>query len=342
MHFQLRNVLAVADRNNIFFSTGDQVTSFHPYTRQVFGSFMDLSEEALPDSTAIRISTLSACGGQDAVLMAGGFHGNFGLKPLNANAADKPITGTLTDNSNGITNHIQLVPSRRSGRPQAVISSNDSHIRIMDVTDPRRRFIANHEYEWPINCSATSPDSRLRAVVGDSTDVLIVDAERGRTEFVLTGHQDYGFATAWSDDGFTIATGNQDQTVRIYDARMFGAGAVKVLPMEMAGCRTLRFSPLGAGGRQVLAMAEPADVMHFVDTRTWEMAQSFRFFGEVGGMEFTPDGDEVVVANGDRYVGGLMTLRRSRGVDWYEDGEGRGKRGRRWKRMGAGLEDVVF
>ena len=357
MHFQLRNVLALTDRNNIFFSTGDQVTSFHPVTNTVRQPFLDLSDEAHGDYYPIRISTLGACGGADAVLIAGGFNGTFGIKQLNANTSDPPITGTITDNESGITNHIQLIRSRHTSTPQAIICSNDNHIRSLDIADPRRRFISHHRFSWPVNCSATSPDSRLRVVVGDSKDVLIVDAERGRTEFTLTGHQDFGFAAAWSDDGYTIATGNQDQTVRIFDARNLST-TLKTFPMKMAGCRTLKFSPIGNGNRQVLAMAEPADLLHFVDTKSWEHAQTVSFWGEVGGLDFTPDGEQVVVANCDRYVGGVMTLQRKKGVGWYSDGEGmsreeeqfvetrlgrrerRGKGGR-WKRLGAGEGAVM-
>jgi len=136
--------------------------------------------------------------------------------------------------------------------------------------------------------------------------VRIVDADRGSTQFVLTGHQDYGFATAWSDDGHTIATGNQDQTVRIYDARNLSS-TVKVIPMRMACCRSLRFSPGGA----LLAMAEPADFVHLVETREWDGLQTLSFWGEVGGVEFSADGNELVIANCDRYVGGLMTWART-------------------------------
>jgi len=314
MHFQLRNVLALTDRNNIFFSTGDQVCSYHPITHTLREPLLDLGEDTLSDP--IRISTLGGCGGANAVVMAGGFNGTFALKPLNTNLSDPPITGTLTRDENGITNHIQLIRSRHTGTPHAVACSNDKFIRIVDTFYPRR-FLAQHPFDWAINCSATSPDSRLRAVVGDTIEVLIVDAERGRTEFVLPGHQDYGFAAAWSDDGYTLATGNQDQTVRIFDARNLSE-TLKVFPMRMAGCRTLRFAPGGG----VLAMAEPADLVHIVDSRRWEGMQTLQFWGEVGGMEFTPDGEELVIANTDRFVGGIMTWRRKGGWGEEEEEEG--------------------
>ena len=85
----------------------------------------------------------------------------------------------------------------------------------------------------------------------------------------------------------------------------------------------MRFSPIGNGGKRVLAMAEPADLVHVVDAVSWEAAQTITFWGEVGGVEFTPDADELVVANCDRWVGGIMTFGRKKGVGWYQDGGGR-------------------
>ena len=310
-HFQLRNILVVADRNNIFFSDSDRVLSYHPITHTLREPLLDLSESALLDP--IRISTLGGC---SSVLMAGGFNGTFVLKPLHTEASAPPTIGVITDHSNGITNHIQLIRSRHTNTPHAVVSSNDTYVRIMDTSRPDT-WLAEHAFPWAINCSSTSPDSRLRAVAGDTREVRIVDADRGSTQFVLTGHQDYGFATAWSDDGHTIATGNQDQTVRIYDARNLSS-AVKVIPMRMACCRSLRFSPGGG----LLAMAEPADFVHLVETRKWEGLQTLSFYGEVGGVEFSGDGNELVIANCDRYVGGLMTWGRASSSKGDEDSDG--------------------
>jgi WD40 repeat protein len=174
---------------------------------------------------------------------------------------------------NGITNHIKLTPIRHSCSPHAVFPVT-TNIFVSSISP----LLAHHPYDWAVNCSATSPDSRLRVVVGDIKNVLIVDAERGKTEFALNSHQGFGFTTAWSDDNFTIATGNQDQTVRMYDARHL-AYPLKVFSMQMAGCRTLRFSPIGNGGKCVLVMA---DLIYIVDAVGFEEAQTLTFWGEAG------------------------------------------------------------
>lgn len=316
IHFQLRNLIGVISRNDVFYAGDGIVVHTNPLT----GKSRTMMDLRTPDSwtgNPIRISTLGTYGGSNGVVIAGCFYGEYAMKPLHAPADAKPITGIVTQNESGITNHVQMIRNRTTGTPNAVFSSNDHFIRVLNCGEGMR-FIIGHEYLWPVNCSVTSPDSRLRIVVGDDTEVLVCDAERGTTEFVLKGHRDFGFAAAWSDDGYTVATGNQDRTVRIWDARNLSK-TVKVLPAVMAGVRTLRFSPIGSGGKRVLAMAEPADVVQIVDAVSWDSLQQVDFWGEVGGMDFDPSGEEFYIANADRSVGGIMEFSRTKGSVYYED-----------------------
>ncbi|CUS11064.1 unnamed protein product [Tuber aestivum] len=315
IHFQLRNLLGVVSRSDVFYAGNAKVLRTNPLTGSTVTT-MDLSYSDSWSGNQIRISTLSACTGQSGVVIAGCFHGEYAMKPLFAQASAQPITGIVTKNESGITNHVQIVRNRHNNTPNAVFSSNDCHVRVLDCET--LAFNTQHEYDWAVNCSVMSPDSRLRVVVGDHTDVLICDAERGSTQFVLPGHRDYGFAAAWSDDGHTIATGNQDETVRIWDARKLNE-TMKVLPAKMAGVRALRFSPLGYGGKRVLAMAEPADIVQIVDATSWDSMQQLEFWGEVGGIEFAPTGEEFFIANADKCVGGLMEFERCKGRAYYQE-----------------------
>ncbi|PWW72154.1 hypothetical protein C7212DRAFT_360189 [Tuber magnatum] len=315
IHFQLRNLLGVVSRSDVFYAGNAKVLRTNPLTGSTVTT-MDLSCSDSWSGNQIRISTLSACTGQSGVVIAGCFHGEYAMKPLFSQASAKPVTGIVTKNESGITNHVQIVRNRHNNTPNAVFSSNDCHVRVLDCET--LAFNTQHKYDWPVNCSVMSPDSRLRVVVGDHTDVLICDAERGSTQFVLPGHRDYGFAAAWSDDGHTIATGNQDETVRIWDARKLNE-TMKVLPAKMAGVRALRFSPLGYGGKRVLAMAEPADIVQIVDATSWDSMQQLEFWGEVGGIEFAPTGEELFIANADKCVGGLMEFERCKGRAYYQE-----------------------
>lgn len=51
-----------------------------------------------------------------------------------------------------------------------------------------------------MNCTAMCPHGKLRVVVGDTTDVNVVNAESGACERILKGHKDHGFSCAWSPD----------------------------------------------------------------------------------------------------------------------------------------------
>ncbi len=251
----------------------------------------------------MKISTLAAGHG---VLIAGGFGGEYAMKSLSSDFDSKHMEGLVTDHDNGITNHIHTIFDRVSGVPQAIFASNDCCIRTLDCST--NTFIKEHKHHWAVNCTATSPDGRLRVVVGDTRHAYICNADTGRPMVKLRNHRDFGFACAWADDGIHVATGNQDATVQIWDARMW-SHPLQIIASEIAGVRSLRFSPVG-GGKRVLLMAEPADIISVVDAESFESKQRFDVFGEIGGISFTPDGSEFFVANTDRKFGGIMEYER--------------------------------
>lgn len=91
----------------------------------------------------------------------------------------------------------------------------------------------------------------------------------------------------------------------------------------MAGVRSLRFSPIGSGQR-VLVAAEEADFINIIDARTFRSKQTLDIFGEIGGISFANDGQELTVLCCDGVRGGLLQLERcgvGRETTWVE-GEG--------------------
>lgn len=54
-----------------------------------------------------------------------------------------------------------------------------------------------------------SPDGRMLCVVGDHTDIWLVDTVSGVTVATLGGHLDFSFAASWHPNGHILATGNQ-------------------------------------------------------------------------------------------------------------------------------------
>lgn len=118
----------------------------------------------------------------------------------------------------------------------------------------------------------------------------------------LKGHLDYSFSCAWSPDGRSLATGNQDRTTRLYDIR-HTAKSFGVLCGKMGAIRSLRYTSDG----RFLAMAEPADFVHIFDKNSdYHRSQLIDFFGEISGISFTPNEDYLYIGNADRALGGLL------------------------------------
>lgn len=296
--------MSATSKNAVYYAARSKVICADPTlgTEQAVMDFTKPSRGS-DNLTLQKISTMTA---SDGVLIAGGFGGEYAMMSLSANYDSALTSGLITDNYNGITNHIHTFKDRRSGSPLAVFSSNDDHIRVLDCNT--NTFIKEHRYPFPINCAATSPDGRLRLVVGDHCNPWVVDAESGERIVRLHNHRDYGFACAWADDGIHIATGNQDGIVQVWDARNFKR-PLQIIGTTMGGVRSMRFSPVGSGKR-VLLMAEPADIIFVVDAVSFESTQRFDFFGEIGGISFVPDGESFFAANTDVNFGGLLEFER--------------------------------
>ncbi|KAH7358989.1 WD domain-containing protein [Plectosphaerella cucumerina] len=316
-HFQLRSLLAVAGQTHAFYPGRRAVHRLNPLTGQSEVA-MNMSDISHP-----HISTLDAgCG----VVVAGLFTGEYCMRGIHSTDKGHSRGQITTSATSGITNHLQIHRGRSSDGARVAFSSNDQGYRVMDVTTGQ--FILDTRYSFPMNCSAVSADRRLRIMVGDSYESLIVNAETGEVVQQLRGHRDYGFACDWSDDGWTVATAAQDRGIKIWDARRWTDSNGRCTPVttlrtEMAGARGLRFSPVGSGPR-VLVAAEEADNVNIIDAQTFRRKQMFDIFGEIGGVEFSDEGRTLNVLCCDRNRGGLVQLDRyDYGPRWdVDDGPG--------------------
>ena len=276
---------------------------------------IDLSRKTALDGSITTVATL------DNVLIAGAFEGEYAVTDLSSTMGTPCTFGRTSDftadTKSKIVNHLHLFESRTTYHPQGVFCSNDYRLRILDcATDT---FTHNFQYSAAVNCSATSPNGRMRVVVGDFQETLITNAETGRPFETLRTHTDDAFACAWADDGIHIATAAQDSTIVVWDAR-YWARPLTVLTSELSIPRALRFSPVGSGPR-VLVAAEADDYLSIINASTFESKQVFDFFGPLGGVAFTPDGQSLFVANGERRFGGIIELERA---GWAECSARRG------------------
>ncbi|KAL8947519.1 MAG: hypothetical protein Q9222_006206, partial [Ikaeria aurantiellina] len=315
-HFQLRHTVTASSKNAIFFptvshnensdypdETGSQITCLNPSVEGGDNSYtLDAAHTtADPDVPKMqKIFTLSATHG---ILAAGGFGGEYAFKPLSSSPTDPFTAGIITISPNSSTNHVHTYLDRRSGLPRAVFSSNDYNVHTLDCET--NTFLSRHDHAAAVNCSATSPDTRLRVMVRDAVHPLLVESDTGKRIGKLSGHCDYGFACDWDHDGRYFATGAQDGVVQIFDARAWRK-PVQTFATELGGVRVLKFSPGTSGGERVLAMAESADFVHLIrgpgmvssdeskETQAlggeaeqempFGSKQTFDFFGEIAGI----------------------------------------------------------
>lgn len=232
-------------------------------------------------SQGASISTLAA---DSNFSVMGGFCGQYLIKTSKTGALS---SGYITSD---ITTHISIVPPEVSANPPSIVfSSNDGYLRTLDIG--RNKFINEFHTEIPVNCSAYNPqNSSMRLFVGDSDSSAILDTKSGKIIGKLNGHLDHGFACAWSSDGYTIATGNQDGTVRVYDTRNSKTPLRSILSSRMNDAiRSMCFDESG----QYLAFAEPVDYVSVIETGDFQKQQYLDHFGEIVGIGFTSDGNGI-------------------------------------------------
>ncbi|KAK3310377.1 WD40-repeat-containing domain protein [Chaetomium strumarium] len=312
-HFQLRNLFASTSHARVFYPAIGSVQQYNPMSGH--GRAIVQFDSA----AAAQVSTLAAGHG---VLVAGTCSGDYILRRLDSGEPEKTACheGVISSSNSisGITNHVAVHQARTSSAPLAAFASNDSCFRVLDIAT--ETWLSQETLDFAPNCTALSPDGRLRVMVGDTFDVVITAAESrasgGQPEILhrLPGHRDYGFACDWADDGWTVATAFQDKSVKIWDARRFtdssgNAVSVCTIRSEMACVRSLRFSPVGSGKR-VLVAAEEADFVNIIDAQTFRRKQTLDVFGELGGVSFANGGQDLMVLCCDRARGGIMQLER--------------------------------
>uniref|UniRef100_A0A0D9VKC7 Uncharacterized protein n=1 Tax=Leersia perrieri TaxID=77586 RepID=A0A0D9VKC7_9ORYZ len=245
-----------------------------------------------------QVSTLSV---KDNLLVAGGFQGELICKHLDQEGVSFCCRTTYDENA--ITNAVEIF-NTTSGAVHFMASNNDSGVRDYDME--RFQLCKHFQFEWPVNHTSLSPDGKLVVIVGDDPDGLLIDANSGKTLHSVKGHFDYSFASAWSPDGRTFATGNQDKTCRIWDVRNLSK-SLHVLRGNLGAIRSIRFTSDG----QFMSMAEPADFVHIFDVGSdYNKRQELDFFGEISGMSFSPDTDMLFVGVWDRTYGSLLQFGR--------------------------------
>ncbi|CAA3020034.1 uncharacterized WD repeat-containing -like [Olea europaea subsp. europaea] len=314
LHFQLRNLVWPTSKHDVYFMSLSSVVHWSSLTCKA-SEVLNLSGHVTPSEkypgslldgfTQTEVSTLAV---KNNLLVAGGFQGELICKYL-----DRPgicYCTRTTHGDNAITNAVEIYTSR-SGGIHFIASNNDCGVRDFDV----ETFKSKHIYfPWPVNHTSLCPNTKLLVIVGDDPDGMLVDSSSGKIIAHLRGHKDYSFASAWHPDGITFATGNQDKTCRIWDARNLSK-SVTALKGNLGSIRSIRYTSDG----RFMAMAEAADFVHVFDVESgYEKEQQMDFFGEISGMSFSPDTESLFIGIWDLTYGSLVEYGRSRDYSYVD------------------------
>ncbi|XP_025012169.2 uncharacterized WD repeat-containing protein C2A9.03 isoform X2 [Ricinus communis] len=254
----------------------------------------------------VQISTMTVKGN---LIVAGGFQGELICKYLNQPGV--AFCTKITTDENAITNAVDIYHDH-NGSMRIMTANNDALVRLFDAET--FACLNRFSFDWSVNNTSVSPDGKLLAALGDSTECLIADANSGKVTGSLRGHLDYSFSSAWHPDGRILATGNQDTTCRLWDIRNLSK-SLAILKGNMGAIRALRFTSDG----RFLAMAEPADFVHIFDRESgYIKCQEIDLFGEIAGISFSPDTEALFVGVADRTYGSLLEFDRKH-YNWYSN-----------------------
>ncbi|XP_022773159.1 uncharacterized WD repeat-containing protein C2A9.03-like isoform X1 [Durio zibethinus] len=312
VHFQLRNLVWATSKHDVYLMQNYSVMHWSSLLHKG-KEVLNVAKPIIPSLVSekrpgllsqqlsrVQISTMAV---KENLLVAGGSQGELICKYLNQPRV--AFCTELTTDDNAITNAVDVYRNP-SGAMRVMAANNDAQVRIFDAETfaSLNRF----SFDWSVNNTSVSPDSKLLAVLGDSVECLIADAQSGKVTSNLKGHLDYSFASAWHPDGQILATGNQDTTCRLWDIRNLSK-SLAILKGIMGAIRAVKFTSDG----RFLVMAEPADFVHIFDTKSgYVNYQEIDIFGEIAGISFSPDTESLFVGVADRTYGSLLEFNRRR------------------------------
>lgn len=296
VHFQLRNLAWATSKHDVYVVYDGAVMHWDAATKQKKMVFDLNGTEAWNDFNLgpIQVSTIIA---KDDLVIAGGFYGEMIAKNVRTNSVVHNKRITFHDNA--ITNAIDIFDNT------IMASNNDCHVRCFDIETFERK--SAFQFSTPVNHATRQPAGKMVAVAGDDNIVQVIDGDSGDRIAQLRGHEHYSFATGWHPNGRLFATGSQDRTCQVWDARNM-SHSVCVLGAHMGAVRSLRFSPCG----RYMLMAEPRDFVHIYDVNggCFDRCQEIDFFGEIAGFAMTPSSESLFIAISDRLYSGLLEYER--------------------------------
>ncbi|PVH65289.1 hypothetical protein PAHAL_2G453100 [Panicum hallii] len=180
VHFQLRDLVWATSKHDVYMAQN--------YSVMHWSSLLQKGEEVLNAIDNVfpkqkvqgarplfRMQTCSMAV-RDNFMVAGGFRGELVCKYV-----DQPgvaFCTSVAEDDDNITNTVDLYESP-NGSTRVIAGNNDCVVRVFDTE--RFRLLSHFAFPWSVNDTSVSPDGKLVAVLGDSSDCLIADLQSGKS-----------------------------------------------------------------------------------------------------------------------------------------------------------------
>lgn len=286
-HFQLRQLLWNTSNKTSYLVSNSTLYAFNKKTR------------VARRVHATNPQQLACCHVDHGLAATGSFDSEVKVSKLSEIGIENPRTTfnvKVSNEPNSISNHVVIVNESR-----IVVANNDAHVTELDLSG-NSSTVSKIKWIAAVNHVSVSPiGNHLMCLTGDSCEISLIDRRSGVPVAALSGHLDFSFCSSWSSEN-VVCTGSQDGTCRVWDVRN-ASQSVACIGSLLGAVRCAKFSPDG----RFLAMSEPADFVHVYDVESgFRECQLLDFFGNIGGIAFSPDSSKLSISLADTMFGCLI------------------------------------
>lgn len=209
----------------------------------------------------------------------------------------KKMSFNIQEGSSELINSIQFTPDKT----KIITTDNLGHVLIWDYNT--LSIIMRYEYKEAVNNCCYSEQYNLLSCVVDHEEVVNFDYRTQELLHKLKGHKDYGFTCKFNNN-YTLATGNQDISCKLWDVRQFSKESNKSCYKTLYG-RLSSIGNLAFIKDDLLAYFENADYFHIYDLNN-DRVQNIEYFGQTVGSAVNEVNKKIYIGYIFRERAGLL------------------------------------